>query len=814
MKKKTVMYYTFKIDIFGSIVTKKHEEVVSTAYVAEDRLSVPGRYCDLRPVNERYDPETKELKPSVINCVLSAQSFLSAHYAKYINGRNTLYDFITVDCYGGDDADARTNRIKDLLCFDGLYIPLFALEEIGYVPHDEIEIRQIGGDDHVLYRAAMQSASENRQCKLTMTTYQWENFARTITGNAKYLHEPVQTPQKAIARQGLSKTGGKIVEDFDFTFAVVPDLETEITFSAKCFYDAENLIKDEVITAKKTATDGCGFITPGKAKELASKIGLNSLPSAFQVRYGQVKGILLVFDFRRYSSGVIREDILFTESMWKSGFDTEKAEFLVSNVSKESRNYAELNYQIFTTLNNQLSFDDILPFAENVREYMEKALTTPESALQFLGILSDIRAFEDDGDSDEPFNADEHDSVDKVSAVIRANPQLAMNIKWVKQSIKKRIEMTSKKMLRGKLPMPHSSIAIMAADPIAFFNRLMLDAKGNYCFENGLPIVPMHKQAKELTAHEFYHDGFEGELLAFRNPLTHHAQIRKLNCVSRKNTDSNSSAYWYRYLNQVLLFNVHDETNLGMGGADFDGDMCFLTRLFTDKFEQADYIIYNNNDTGGKQQKEILTEEAMKKSIRVNLQQNMLGVICNINTRCLELLHDQKSLDMLVKLAQYEDNKSFSAKEIAQMPYREKFTDTKTAAAYLKKLNHELTTLSELEVDRPKTGYINRFFLNRQNYSVPYTPYWFADIKGQLKRFIERSPEFFHENAQGEQIRTLSKNYAGKTVKLIHDTLKKDRNGKHQIHRSIELMRDGNTIMGNLRGYIQDNIIGKEIDSV
>ncbi len=802
MKKKTIMHNTFKTAIFSKVLTKDNKQI-PVVKIIDDHLVINDECCDLRTIKERYNPETKQLTTSGVDNILYAESFLTLNYAKRIGDRHTLYDFITVDCSNGNDREPEIKLMKDLLCYDGIYISLVKLEEVGYIPHEETEIIEIEGLKYVKYRTVMQSASENRQCKLTATTYRWDNFASTVSGNAKYLHKATQTAQKAIARQGLAKTNGNVINDFKFTFALVPDLETDITFNARCFYDNENQIKEEIITTKKTATDGCGFITSAKAKELAIKLELNYIPSAFQVRYGQVKGILLVFDFDKYSNNVIKEDILFTESMWKSDFDVTRAEFLVANISKEPRTYTEWNYQMFCTLNNQLSFDDILPYVEDIKNYMQKALSSPEDALKFLGILSNINSI----NNDESNNKDEYACVDKVSGVIQANPQLAMNIRWVKQSIKKKIDLVSKKMLGGKIPMPNSSLAIMGADPIAFFNRLYVDENGNYNFINGELIVPTYKQAKELASHEFYYAGYEGELLAFRNPLTHWAQIRKLNCVSSKNT-----SYWYRHLKQVILFNVHDETNLGMGGADFDGDFCFVTKLFVNKFNQADYIIYNNNDTGSKQSKEVLTEGLVQRSIRANLQQNMLGVICNINTRVLELLNDKKSLYKFVQLAGYMGDKSFGHNKIAQMPYYPKFKDMETATTYLERLNHELTTLSELEVDRPKTGYINRFCQNQQEYTLPYTPFWFANIKGLLEQFFSRPAESFSTNNYNEDIRTLSKNYDNKVVKVIHDTLKPGRYSAY-IQRTIELMTDGNSIMGGIQRYIQENILDMKIDS-
>jgi hypothetical protein len=177
-------------------------------------------------------------------------------------------------------------------------------------------------------------------------------------------------------------------------------------------------------------------------------------------------------------------------------------------------------------------------------------LTSPEAALKFLGILSDISSLDGDEDDDNGYGC-----VDKVSAVIQANPQLAMNIRWVKQSIKRKIDLVSKKMLFGKIPMPKSSVSIMAPDPLAYFNRLRINADGGYGFTDGELLVPAYKQANELAKREFYRNGFEGKMLAFRNPLTHFAQIRKLPCVNHKN-----AAYWYKHLGQVVVFNAHDET--------------------------------------------------------------------------------------------------------------------------------------------------------------------------------------------------------------------------------------------------------------
>jgi hypothetical protein len=176
-------------------------------------------------------------------------------------------------------------------------------------------------------------------------------------------------------------------------------------------------------------------------------------------------------------------------------------------------------------------------------------------------------------------------------------------------------------------------------------------------------------------------------------------------------------------------------------------------------------------------------------------------------------MNDKKSLHKFVRLAGYMDNVGFGH-NTAQMPYYPKFKDIPTAEAYLERLNHQLTTLSELEVDRPKTGYINRFCQHQQEYALPYAPYWFANIKGQLTPFLSRPYESFSKNSYGERVRTLSKNYDNKTVKVIHDTLRTNPFNKNNwVQRTIEMLSDGDTIMGNVQRYIQQNILDMEIDA-
>jgi len=73
------MYQTFKIAVFNKITASDGSLVPVVDVVGDHYLVVDEQYCDLRTVKERYDPSSKELAPSAINCVLSAESFLTSH---------------------------------------------------------------------------------------------------------------------------------------------------------------------------------------------------------------------------------------------------------------------------------------------------------------------------------------------------------------------------------------------------------------------------------------------------------------------------------------------------------------------------------------------------------------------------------------------------------------------------------------------------------------------------------------------------------------------------------------------------------------
>ncbi len=89
MKKKAQMYFTFKTNLFSEVMTKDNRPAPAVKAI-DGHLAINNEYCDLRVIRERYNPATKELTASAVDSILGAESFLTKHYGKRINNKNTL----------------------------------------------------------------------------------------------------------------------------------------------------------------------------------------------------------------------------------------------------------------------------------------------------------------------------------------------------------------------------------------------------------------------------------------------------------------------------------------------------------------------------------------------------------------------------------------------------------------------------------------------------------------------------------------------------------------------------------------------------
>ena len=235
----------------------------------------------------------------------------------------------------------------------------------------------------------------------------WINNEKTLMCGltVKYINDKGgMNVNKFLAYLALSNSATDLWDDFDITKTiVVPDFETQV-FGEFDFIDDS----DYSITHKKgfvpiTHTDGCGMILP----ELSNK--------NFMVRLPWIKGLLAVFDFRKFISvnkcspviqdiygnkhDVIKEDIqiIFTESQFKMHkyydswdqyveyFKLYKCTAGKCNEEEDRIPTAKINYQMIQTLVD-MTDDELKRISKISNDKIKNISHSVKSMLEAFGI--------------------------------------------------------------------------------------------------------------------------------------------------------------------------------------------------------------------------------------------------------------------------------------------------------------------------------------------------------------------------------------------------------------------------------------------
>lgn len=120
---------------------------------------------------------------------------------------------------------------------------------------------------------------------------------------------------------------------------------------------------------------------------------------------------------------------------------------------------------------------------------------------------------------------------------------------------------------------------------------------------------------------------------------------------------------------------------------DFDGDFCFLTKnptlLDAYKPKNKEYIVYNDG-SGPKPKKAVFNQENFKDYVSKTLEKDRIGIIINYTTFMKDLLMDKAKLKEVYKLKTVEQVQAKTVELVKNLI--------------------RLTTTSELEIDKAKTG--------------------------------------------------------------------------------------------------------------
>lgn len=321
-------------------------------------------------------------------------------------------------------------------------------------------------------------------------------------------------------------------------------------------------------------SDGYGLMLPSysrRVNEFLSGDGEHTI-AGMNTRYAFTKGMLYTFDFIEFAEKVagtyeitdvwgIKRDIrqaevILTESMLKLWSSYQSWEDYYENCEKNG-----YNFSVTKTTPEQL---------ENVRDtnyqflqsyqFTDKELE--ELCSQTINEIQDIAGLDyrksivflcGYGLNDKNVFADNIEDVAKALMIDRR----LINDPFVRNKIFNRVKNRILMGERGAIRID-ANYAMISGDPYALAQSMF-----------GLEITGLLRAGE--VYHKYWLDKGADEISCFRAPMTCHNNIRRMR-LSR----SEQAAYWYRYIDTVLIYNAWDSATEAENGADKDGDtnMC------------------------------------------------------------------------------------------------------------------------------------------------------------------------------------------------------------------------------------------------
>lgn len=450
--------------------------------------------------------------------------------------------------------------------------------------------QKIVGMKEMEVKRVLRSASQFRAAKGTLAdsslVEEIRKFASFNTLASFYGKEispaKVEAYISNVLSSSLSAGGG-------YTSISVPDFSTIIAKDEVIVFDKERgvlkKLRNEKI--KITATDGGGIITPSAAITAAKRLGIISpgearrlrkvyskgglkalmneeawrkkVPSAFQVRYGWQKGLLVVaeHDFRDdqgrtfdlvFGDGATKGLVKKVEYVLKGGKiekvvredGVEDVNLAVVNVAKpKSRRWQTLTYQYIT--NMVMDWSELKALADKSFEFVTSATRSPQDAMAVLGM-----AFVNEEDEEVRTTSQ------KLVRLLAASPAI-FNNRWVQNKLSDLLRKKVENFKKGRIPVEDGKYVFITGDPVVLIggSPLLKAGEAFYIGQNGVET---------------------GERVLLRSPNNHKSEVAVVTLV-----DSSELREAYGHIKNVLILNVLDDTLLRLGGADVDGDKVFMS---------------------------------------------------------------------------------------------------------------------------------------------------------------------------------------------------------------------------------------------
>ena len=495
---------------------------------------------------------------------------------------------------GEREADERARRIKNeirRIKFDKEYPDAKKRLRFLYDELDRIEFKadyiSVVMDSAVDYRRACRGFKVNGErfvrlvgtpggIKMSTIVFVSERLApelrRRIDNGRDMTKEFV--PAKLEAYRALT-CSGSVPVSMPTGIAVISEKELNFTEPAIMLRDGDNggepvMTFDSNADIALNMCDGCGMMLPSLAERWSRDVDLDYVACGFNLRAAFTKGMVFAFDFVDFAENVAHNYMI--RDIWGNEVDLHNVELILTgSMVKLWSSYSSCDDFISNSLRNHYTF--------NVTKACPKRLDNERlTNYQFLQSFA-----LDDDDLDEllePTIRELHDimSDDPMTGVLfMKGTHLTERNVWntsddaikgimvdselyhdpyvkskIRQSVQGRI--TDAKIGRIKV---HGNYSIIAGDLYALCEHMF-----------GMPIHGI------LKAGELYSEYWKGtdKVVCFRAPMSCHNNIRTQN-VCR----SEEASYWFRYIQTGTILNVHDSLTHALNGADFDGDLIFLT---------------------------------------------------------------------------------------------------------------------------------------------------------------------------------------------------------------------------------------------
>jgi len=336
-------------------------------------------------------------------------------------------------------------------------------------------------------------------------------------------------------------------------------------------------IEERIINPKMNLWDGQGLISPEFADRWSNDLQLDYTASQFIIRSAFIKGMLTVFDFKKFAKEVAmtnkikdyygkewdidKIDVILSISQFKMyKYYTSWEHYMecckkydhiwgVARVNaKKDNEYGLLNYQYIQTLD--LDKEQIQELAQPTIDWIQKVCNGDDRLYNLLFLL---------GTSDK--NTKLEDVINRtgsnfVKAIIYKDE--LQNDPYVKKKIYNNIERKIKDAKLGRLWVK-GNYQIMVSDPYA---------QAEFAF--GLPVRGLLKEGQHWSS--FWQKQGISKVDACRSPMVDFHEHNILDIVQ-----DDSIAEWYKHMQSGVVYNVWGLDTIRHSDSDFDGDIIFTT---------------------------------------------------------------------------------------------------------------------------------------------------------------------------------------------------------------------------------------------